>query len=103
MEFAYRILVFSFPFILSVIAYVWLSKKTMVVENKTVRILSFLVIAAGIIFTAWQLMLSYTKALQDDGFNFKVIFFNILFMVAIAIILAFGTPDEDTGEKSRLN
>jgi len=103
MEFAYRILVFSFPFLLSFAAYVWLSKKAMAAENKLVKILTFVVIAAGIVFTAWQLMLSYSKALQDDGFNFKVIFFNILFMVAIAIILAFGTPEEDPNKKSRLN
>ena len=94
MEFAYRVLVFSFPFIISFIAYAWVSKKTLLAENKIIRILTFIVIAAGIIFTAWQLMLSYPKALQDDGFNFKVIFFNILFLVAISIILAFGTPEE---------
>lgn len=103
MEYAYRILVFSFPFLLSFIAFVWLSKKTMAAENKLIRILAFTVIAAGIIFTAWQLVLSFRRALQDDGFNFKVIFFNILFMVAIAIILAFGSTEEDPDKKSRLN
>ena len=103
MEYAYRILVFSFPFLLSFIAYVWLSRKAMAAENKLIRILTLVVIAAGIIFTAWQLMLSYRNALQDNGFNFKVIFFNILFMVAIAIILAFGTPEEDPDKNSRLN
>lgn len=99
MEFAYRILVFSFPFLLSIAAYVWLARKTLLAEYKFVRVISFAVIAAGILFTAWQLMLSYEKALRDDGFNFKVIFFNILFMVAIAIILAFGSPDDDTATK----
>ena len=103
MEFAYRILVFSFTFLLSFAAYVWLSKKALAAENMLARVLTFLVIAAGIVFTVWQLMLSYSKALQDDGFNFKVIFFNILFMVAIAIILAFGTTEEDPNKKSRLN
>jgi hypothetical protein len=103
MEFAYRILVFSFPFIVSLVAYFWLSKKTLAATNKIVKILCFIVIAAGIGFTFWQLMLSIKKALQDDGFNFKVIFFNILFMVAISIILAFGTPDEDETPKATLN
>jgi hypothetical protein len=103
MEFAYRILVFSFPFIISLAAYFWLTKKTLASTNNFVRVLCFIVIAAGVGFTFWQLIISSKKALQDDGFNFKVIFFNILFMVAISIILAFGTPDEDETPKATLN
>jgi hypothetical protein len=99
MEFVYRVLVFSFPFIISIAAYVWLARKTLLAENKIIRVLCFIVIGAGIFFTGWQLMLSYDKALRDDGFNFKVIFFNILFMVAVSIILAFGTPEEDQVKK----
>ena len=99
MELAYRILVFSFPFLLSMAAYVWLSKKTLLAEKKYIRVLCFLVIAGGIFFTAWQFMISYDRALRDDAFNFKVIFFNIFFMVAVSILLALGAPEEETGKK----
>ena len=103
MDNVYRILVFSVPFLVSFIAFAWLSRKTLAVQNKVVRVLAFILIVVGIIFTAWQLMLSFPNALRDDAFNFKVIFFNILFMVAISIILAFGTPEEQPNKNGRLN
>jgi cation transport ATPase len=101
MEFLYRIMVFSFPFVLSMAAFIWLARKVADLKTMVPKILGFITIAAGIFYTGWQFMISYERALKDDSFNFKVIFFNIFFMVAVAILLALGTPEEDSkGEKT---
>jgi cytochrome c oxidase assembly factor CtaG len=99
MEFVYRIMIFSLPFVVSLITFFWLGRKTIPVPNRIVRILAFAVIAAGIYFTAWQFTMSYERALRDDAFNFKVIFFNIFFFIAVAILIALGTPEEIQEEK----
>lgn len=103
METLYRLLIFSLPFIVSIVTYIWLIKKTRQTPGKVSRIISFIIIAAGLLFTAWQFYLYYDIAGRDDSFNFKVIFFNILFYVAIAIVLAFGTPEEKDPPPPTLN
>jgi len=94
MESFFRITLFSLPFIVCLLTHYWLMRKALTLPSKAATVLMLAVIVAGVGFTLWQLWDSLGKVFSDHGFNFRVIFINIWFFVAAAIIHAFATPEK---------
>ena len=94
METIFRIVIFSLPFIVSLLTFYWLGRKALKLPHIVGKGLMLAVIAGGIVFTIWQLVESAGNIFSDHGFNFKVIFINIWFFVAAAIIHAFAAPEK---------
>ena len=94
MESIFRITIFLLPFIVCLLTFYWLARKALQLAGTAGKVLMLAVVAGGVGFTIYQLVLSAGKMFSDHGFNFKVIFINIWFFVAAAIIHAFASPEK---------
>lgn len=94
METAFRLFMYLLPFALSIAAYGWMFKKAKRVPNKTARIIAIVFVAAGGVYTLYQLATTITKALSDDRFHFGIIIITVFILFFAAIAMAFGEPEK---------
>lgn len=93
MEFIYKVLICSLPFLASYAGFYWLGKKILRTPHAVWRAICLALVAAGVVFTTWQLIKTYSN-LGDSSFNFMVIIVNVFVMALISIFLAFSEPEK---------
>jgi hypothetical protein len=63
------------------------------VAQPAVRILAYLLAAAGLAYTVWQVITTYSN-LDDDRFNYIVLIANVVILAVISIIMAIAEPEK---------
>lgn len=92
MEFVYKILISSLPFIASYFGYYFLGRRVWRTVHPVWKVLAGILVVAGVGFTTWQAIETFSD-LGDGIFNLLVLIGNVFVMALIAIFLAFGEPE----------
>lgn len=94
MDTAYRIFMYIFPYAVSMAVYIWLFRRARRVPHPTAKWVAWLVIAAGVGYTFYRIVISISTALTDDNFHASPIIVSIIVGFFAAIAMAFGEPEK---------
>lgn len=90
----YRVFMFVLPFALCLTAYVWVGRKAWRVQQKTSRVLSLVIIAAGLCYTLYRMVRLASSFFTNDNFEYIVIIVMIVALALASIVMAIGEPEK---------
>ena len=93
METAFRLFMYSLPWLLSIAVYIWMFRKALRVPHKAARIIALAIIAGGFVYTLYKFVTSVKGALTDDRFHFAILIITVFVLFFAAIAMAFGEPE----------
>ena len=94
MDTAYRLFMYIFPYAISLAVYLWLVRRAWRVPSKLAKGIALLVIAAGVGYTLYRIVITIPKALTDDNFHASPIIVSIIAGFFAAMAMAFGEPEK---------
>jgi uncharacterized membrane protein YbhN (UPF0104 family) len=94
MDTAYRLFMYIFPYVVSMAVYLWLIRRARRVPHKMAKGIALLVIAAGVGYTVYRIIISFSTALTDDNFHASPIIVSIIVGFFAAMAMAFGEPEK---------
>lgn len=100
METLFRLFMYIFPYAVSLSLYIWIFRKALKVPHKGFRTAAVVIVAAGLLYTLYEIATTITKALTDDNFHFVVLIVTIVVLFFASIAMAFGEPEEKKPEDS---
>ena len=89
----YRAFMFIIPYALTFAAYIWVGKKAWRIPDRTVRIISLAMIAAGVGFTVYRLVSLTGRMFTNDLFEYIVLLVMVGDLALVSIIMAIGEPE----------
>ncbi len=91
----YRVFMFILPFAICFATYVWMGKKAWRVQQKTARMIALIVIAGGIAFTMYRMVVSVVDVFTNDIFEYIALLVMVAVLALASIVMAIGEPEEE--------
>ncbi len=93
MEILFRLFMYIFPYAVSIALYVWIFRRALSVPHKALRITALVIVAAGFLYTLYDITTTISKALTNDNFHFVVLIVTIGILFFASIAMALGEPE----------
>ena len=90
----YRIFMFVLPFALCMAAYVWVGRKALRVSNQTAKIVALVIVAGGMGFTLYRIILTAGSFMKNELFEYLVIIVMVAVLALASIVMALGEPEK---------
>ena len=93
----FRVFMFVMPFALCLAAYVWVGRKALRVPQPAARIAAVAVVAGGLVYTLYRLVIALRTMFASDNFEYIIIIVTVVALAVASIIMAIGEPEEKGG------
>ncbi len=94
MDTVYRIFMYIFPYAVSIALYTWMFRRAQKVPHKVYKGISLAVILAGFGYTLYRIVVTVSKALNDDNFQFQILIVTIIVLFLASMAMALGEPEK---------